>query len=133
MYKQTWLVNTNKNGGFSILLCSFFPGRFIYVSLRTGSQKKERESMAGEESLPETKMFAPKNGWLEDEFPGGMAHFQGSFAVSFRECKFWGVPNECFGRFVTGKKTSDSEAEKSFLSREQKTKRNLQTRRPFQW
>lgn len=37
----------NKNGGFSILLCSFFSGRFIYVSLRTGSKKKERESMAG--------------------------------------------------------------------------------------
>ena len=129
----------NKNGGFSILLCSFFSGRFIYVSLRTGSKKKNVNPWQVEKSvqvytLPETKMFAPKNGWLEDEFPCGMAHFQGSFAVSFRECKFWGVPNECFGRFVTGKtRPSDSEAEKSFLSKEQKTTRNLQTRRRFQW
>ena len=58
--------------------------------------------MAGAKS--ETKIFAPKNGWLEDEVRFGMAHFQGSFVVSFRECNFWGVPNECFGCFATGKK-----------------------------
>ena len=29
-------------------------------------------------TLPETKI-APENGWLEDEFPFGMAHFHGLF------------------------------------------------------
>ena len=26
-------------------------------------------------TLPETNIFAPENGWLEDEFPFGMAYF----------------------------------------------------------
>ena len=34
-------------------------------------------------TLPETNI-APQNGWLEDEFPFGMAYFQGQ-TVSFRE------------------------------------------------
>ena len=39
-------------------------------------------------TLPEGKIdiFAPENGWLEDEFPFGMAQFQGRI-VSFREGK----------------------------------------------
>ena len=36
-------------------------------------------------TLPETNI-APENRWLEDEFPFGMAYFQGR-TVSFRECK----------------------------------------------
>ena len=35
-------------------------------------------------TLPETNIFAPENGWLEDEFPFGMAHLQVR-TVSFRE------------------------------------------------
>ena len=35
-------------------------------------------------TLPKTDIV-PENGWLEDEFPFGMAYFQGQ-AVSFREC-----------------------------------------------
>ena len=35
-------------------------------------------------TLPETDI-APENGWLEDEFPFGMAQFQGP-TVSFRGC-----------------------------------------------
>ena len=34
-------------------------------------------------TLPETNIFAPENGWLEDYVPFGMAYFQGY--VSFRE------------------------------------------------
>ena len=30
----------------------------------------------GNKNLPETNIFAPENGWLEDEFPFGMAYFQ---------------------------------------------------------
>ena len=37
------------------------------------------------DTLPETNIFAPKNGWLEYYFPiGGSAYFQGR-TVSFRE------------------------------------------------
>ena len=32
-------------------------------------------------TLPETNI-APENGWLEDEFTFGMAHFQGKLLVS---------------------------------------------------
>ena len=40
-------------------------------------------------TLPETNIFAPENGWLEDYgFFWGPAHFQGTFAVSFREGMF---------------------------------------------
>ncbi len=28
-------------------------------------------------TFPETNIFAPENGWLEDYFPIGMAYFQG--------------------------------------------------------
>ena len=28
-------------------------------------------------TIPETNIFAPENGWLEDEFPFGKAYFQG--------------------------------------------------------
>ena len=35
-------------------------------------------------TLPETNIFAPKNGWLEDEFPIGEAYFQGR-TVKLRE------------------------------------------------
>ena len=35
-------------------------------------------------TLPETNIFAPKNGWLEYYFPIGEAYFQGR-SVSFRE------------------------------------------------
>ena len=40
--------------------------------------------------LPSLKLTAkaPENGWLEDEFPFGMAQLQGR-AVSFRECSFF--------------------------------------------
>ena len=36
------------------------------------------------DTLPETNIFAPENGWLEDYFPFGMAYFQRR-TVSFRE------------------------------------------------
>ena len=36
-------------------------------------------------TLPETNMFAPEYGWLEYQFPFGMAYFRGD--VSFREGK----------------------------------------------
>ena len=39
------------------------------------------------DTLPETNIFAPENGWLEDEFPFGKAYFQGR-TVSFREGNF---------------------------------------------
>ena len=36
-------------------------------------------------TLPETNMlFAPENGWMEDQFPFGMVYFQVR-TVSFRE------------------------------------------------
>jgi len=52
-----------------------------------------------------TLRFSPlkMDGW-KMKFVLGWPQFQWSFVVSFRECKFWGVPNECFGRFATGKK-----------------------------
>ena len=37
------------------------------------------------DALPETNIFAPENGWLEDEFPFGMAYFQVRTA-GFRGC-----------------------------------------------
>ena len=37
-------------------------------------------------TLPETNIFAPENGWLEYNFPIGMAYFQVR-TVSFREGK----------------------------------------------
>ena len=38
-------------------------------------------------TLPETNIFAPKNGWLEYYFPIGFRPmFRGKLAVSFREC-----------------------------------------------
>jgi len=33
-------------------------------------------SRTGRFTLPETNIFAPENGWLEDEFPFGMAYFR---------------------------------------------------------
>ena len=37
-------------------------------------------------TLPETNIFAPKNGWLEyDPFLLGFGLFSGAFAVCFRE------------------------------------------------
>ena len=40
----------------------------------------------GVNTLPETNMFAPENGWLEyDPFLLGPGLFSGAFAVSFRE------------------------------------------------
>ena len=36
------------------------------------------------DTLPETNIFAPENGWLEDYFPFGKAYFQG-WTVGFRE------------------------------------------------
>ena len=35
-----------------------------------------RQQIVAEHTLPETHI-APENGWLEDEFPFGMAYFQG--------------------------------------------------------
>ena len=50
-------------------------------------------------TLPETNIFAPKNGWLEyDPFLLGFGLFSGAFAVSFREGNLYGPPrlNEGF-------------------------------------
>ena len=41
-------------------------------------------SMNMTNTLPETNIFGPENGWLESYFPFGMAYFQGR-TVSFRE------------------------------------------------
>ena len=55
-------------------------------------------------TLPETKSkFAPKNAWLEDEFPFGMAYFQGQTS-SFREGIYLGccpLPVTVTTRIVT--------------------------------
>ena len=60
----------------------------------------------GKKNLPETNSeFAPGNGWLEYNFPFGMAYFQGR-TVSFRECnafekvkiiKLWRFTSLIFG------------------------------------
>ena len=45
------------------------------------------------DTLFETTIFAPENGWLEYNrfLLGRLGLFSGAFAVSFRECIFWDV------------------------------------------
>ena len=109
MYKQTWLVNTNKMVDFPLCYVSF--SRCVSSMFQSGLDPKKKNVNPWQVkikrvqvyTLPETKIYALKvDGWKMN-FLVGWPIFKG-LAVSFRECSFWGVPNECFGRFVTRKK-----------------------------
>ena len=68
---RRWLVSDDKADGL-VRTLTFHVGHSSGVSL---------------DKIPSLKLtaFVPENGWFEDQFPFGMAYFQGQ-TVSFREC-----------------------------------------------